>query len=66
MTVSLAAACCLVSKLVCHALRSGGYRFTEIFAAEWRGVLFRTWNTERPLVFAHIVLTIMLGVCQAR
>ena len=30
------------------------------------GVLNRTWNSERPLVFAHVVLTKTLGVCRAR
>ena len=31
-------------------------------AAEWRGVLSRSWNSERPLVFAHVVLTKTLDV----
>ena len=31
-------------------------------ATEWRGVLGRTWNSEIPLVFAHVVLTKTLGV----
>ena len=43
-----------------------GRRFTEILAAEWRGVLNRSWNSERPLVFAHVVLTKTLGIRQAR
>ena len=42
-----------------------GRRFTEILAEEWRGVLDRSWNSERPLVFAHVVLTKMLGVRRA-
>ena len=37
-----------------------------ILAAECRGVLDRIWNTERPLVFAHVVLTKTLGVRRAR
>ena len=32
----------------------------------WRGVLNRSWNSERPLVFAHVVLTKTLGVRRAR
>ena len=24
------------------------------------------WNSERPLVFAHVVLTKILGTCKAR
>ena len=40
-------------------------RFTTILAAEWRGVLLRSWNSEKPLVFAHVVLMKMLGVRQA-
>ena len=43
-----------------------GGRFTEILAAEWRGVLNRSWNSEIPLVFSHVVLTKTLGVCWAR
>ena len=38
----------------------------EILAAECRGVLSRSWNSERPLVFAHVVLTKTLGVRRAR
>ena len=43
-----------------------GPRFTAIHAAEWRGVISQSWNSERPLVFAHVVLTKTLGVRQAR
>ena len=43
-----------------------GCRFTAILAAEWRGVLNRSWNSERPLVFARVILTKKLGVCRAR
>ena len=43
-----------------------GRRFTAILAAEWRGVLSQSWNSGRPLVFAHVILTKTLGVCQAR
>ena len=39
-----------------------GRRFTAILAAEWRGVIGRTRNPKRPLVFAHVVLTKTLGV----
>ena len=51
-----------------YATPSGavGHRFTEILAAEWPEVLFRSWNSERPLVFAHVVLTKTLGVRRAR
>ena len=51
-----------------YAMPSGavGRRFTAILDAEWRGVLGRSWNFERPLVFAHIVLTKMLGVRRAQ
>ena len=37
-----------------------------ILAAEWQGVISRSWNSKRTLVFAHVVLTKTLGVCQAR
>ena len=51
-----------------YATPSGavGRRFTEILSAEWRGVLSRIWNSKRPLVFAHDVLTKTLGVCRAQ
>ena len=39
-----------------------GRRFTAILAAEWRGVLNRSWNSERPLIFSHVVLTKTLGI----
>ena len=41
-------------------------RFTAILAAEWRGVLGRSWKSERPLVFVHVVLTKMLGIRRAK
>ena len=43
-----------------------GRRFTAILAAERRGVLGRTWKSERPLVFSHIFLTKTLGVHRAK
>ena len=46
-----------------YATPSGvvGRRFTAILTAEWRGVLSISWNSTRPFVFAHFVLTKMLG-----
>ena len=41
-------------------------RFTAILTAEWWGILSRSWNSKRPLVFAHVILTKMLGVPRAR
>ena len=51
-----------------YATPSGavGRRFTAILVAEWRGVLLRSWNSERPLVFAHVMLTKTLGVRRAQ
>ena len=51
-----------------YATPSGvvGRRFTAILAAKWRGVINRSWNSERPLVFAHIVLTKTLVVRRAQ
>ena len=43
-----------------------GRHFTSILATEWQEVLGRTWNSKRPLVFAHVVLTKTLVVCRAR
>ena len=51
-----------------YATPSGavGRRFTAILAAEWRGVISWSWNSERTLIFAHVVLTKTLGVRRAR
>ena len=43
-----------------------GRRFTEILEAEWRGVLSWSWNSKRPLVFAHVIIMKTLGVRRAR
>ena len=47
-----------------YATPSGavGRHFTSILEAEWRGVLIRSWNSKRPLVFVHVVLKKTLGV----
>ena len=37
-----------------------------ILAAEWRGVLSRSWNSERSLAFAPVVITKTLGICRAK
>ena len=41
-----------------------GFRFTTVLDVELQGVL--KWNYERPLFFAHVVLTKTLGACKAR
>ena len=41
-------------------------RFMAILAAEWRGVLNSSWNSERPLIFIHVVLTKKLGVLRSQ
>ena len=43
-----------------------GHRLTVILAAEYQGVLGRSWNSERPLVFSHVFLTKTLGVLRAK
>ena len=50
-----------------YATPSGavGHRFAAILATKWRGVISRSWNSKRPLVFAHVVLTKTLGVRRA-
>ena len=47
-----------------YATLSGalGCRFTTILAAEWRGVISRSWISKSPLLFAHVILTNMVGV----
>ena len=43
-----------------------GRRFVAILAAKWREVLNRSWNSKRPLVFAHIILTKIVCVRRSR
>ena len=43
-----------------------GRRFTTILAAECRGVIGSSCNSERPLVFAHVILTKTFGVRRDR
>ena len=43
-----------------------GRRFTAILAVEWQEVIYRSRNSERPLVFTHVVLMKTLGVHRAR
>ena len=43
---------------------SVGCCFTSILAVEWQGVINRSWNSERPLFFAHIVFTKTFVVCR--
>ena len=51
-----------------YATPSGavGRRFTAILTAAWRGVISRSWNSKRPFIFAHVVLTKTLAVRRAR
>ena len=51
-----------------YATPSGsvGCCFTAILVAEWRGVLGRSWKSERPLVFPRVILTKTLGVRRAK
>ena len=58
----------LLKSAISYAMPSEvvGCRFTAILDAEWRGVLGKSWNSERPLVFAHVVLTKTFGVCRVR
>ena len=37
-----------------------------ILVAELQGVLGRSWKSKRIIVFAHVVLTNMLGVSRAK
>ena len=47
-----------------YATPSGavGRRFKAILAAEWQGVISRSWNSEILLVFAHVIIPKMLGI----
>ena len=38
----------------------------DILAVEWQGVIGQSWNSERPLIFAHVVLTKTLGILRAQ
>ena len=41
-------------------------RFTTVMDVEWKLVLNQKWNSERPLVFTHVVLKKTLGAHKAR
>ena len=43
-----------------------GHRFIAVLAADWRGLIDRKWNSNRPLVFAHVFLTSILSACKSR
>ena len=43
-----------------------GRQFTEVLTAEYQGLLDWKWNSERPLVFVHVVLTKKLGAHKVR
>ena len=66
MAVSLAPARCIISKLVCHTLWSGGAPLHGNPVEGMAGGNLTEWNSERNLVFAHVVLTKTLGVRRAR
>ena len=40
--------------------------FTATLAVEWRGVLGRSWNSERALIFYHVILKKTMGVRRAK
>ena len=62
MEVSLAPARYAISELVCHALWSGWAPLHGNPGVEMAGVISRSSNSKRPLMFAHVVLTKTLGV----
>ena len=41
------------------------WRFKAILESEWQGFLERIWNSNIPLVFAHVVLTNIMINCRA-
>ena len=43
-----------------------GRRFTAILTVKWCGVLVRSWNSESPLVCAHVILTKTMGLLRAK
>ena len=52
--------------LVRHALWGSRAPLHSQTGCVMAGVIVRTWNSERPLAFAHVVLTNILGVRRAR
>ena len=66
MAALLAQACCSVSELIHHALRSVGAPLHGNLGRGMARLLNRSWNSERPLVFSHVVPTKTLGVRRAR
>ena len=51
-----------------YATPSGavGRRFTAIMGVGWQGLIEWSWNSDRLLVFTHVILTKTLGVRRAR
>ena len=43
-----------------------GMRFISMLASEFNGVRARKWNSERPIIFAPIILRKTTGVYKAR
>ena len=43
-----------------------GRQFKAVLAEELQGVLGRSWNSDRLLIFSHFVLTKALGVRMAK
>ena len=66
MAVSLVPACCPVSELVRHALWRNRAPLHGNIGGRMAGALSRKWNSERLLIFAHIVLSKTLGIRRAR
>ena len=62
MAASLAPARCTISELVRHALWIGAAPLHGDLGGVMAEVISQSWNSERPLIFAHVVLTKTLGV----
>ena len=45
---------------------SVGRRFLTILVKEWKGVRERRWNSERPIVFADVILRKGDGIIRVR
>ena len=51
-----------------YATPQGAVRkhFMAILKEELQRILKKSWNSERPLIFDHVILTKMLDIFQAR
>ena len=66
MAASLTPAPYSISELVYYAIWSGGVPLQGNLGPGMAGVISRSWNSKRTLVFAHVILTKTSGIHRSR